>query len=346
MAENKRSRKIILPIVLGLVLLGGIGYGIREYIYSRHHEDTDDAQIDGDISPVVARVTGFVDSVKFEENHLVKKGQILLILDDRDLQIKVQQAQAALDNAVANVAVVKANVSTAENSYAATQANIENTKVGLWKATEDFNRYQNLLKDRSVTQQQFDAIRAEKESAEAQLQLAQKQAATSQVQVAAAVKQVEVAEANVTAKQADLDYAKLQLSYALIQSPASGFASKKNVETGQLVQTGQTLFNVVSDSGIYVTANFKETQLDQMKAGQPVSVKVDAFPGEKVEGTIASFAPATGAKFSLLPPDNATGNFVKVIQRVPVKIKLTNLSNSLAENLRPGMSVKVSVSID
>ncbi|MEO6168482.1 MAG: HlyD family secretion protein, partial [Chitinophagales bacterium] len=147
-----------------------------------------------------------------------------------------------------------------------------------------------------------------------------------------------------TAKQADLDYALLQLSYATIKAPVSGVASKKSVQPGQLVQSGQTLFNVVSDSNVYVVANFKETQLDEMKQGQHVTVKVDAFPKDKMEGTVYSFAPATGAKFSLLPPDNATGNFVKVIQRVPVKIKLIN-SKEQIQVLRPGMSVKVTVDL-
>jgi membrane fusion protein (multidrug efflux system) len=149
----------------------------------------------------------------------------------------------------------------------------------------------------------------------------------------------------VASKQADLDYAKLQLSYSIITAPVSGIASKKNIQPGQLLQAGQTMFTVVSDSSVYVVANFKETQLEKMKEGLPVEVKVDAFPNEKLQGTIYSFSPATGAMFSLLPPDNATGNFVKVIQRVPVKVKL-NTPASLASLLRPGMSVKVSVKVD
>lgn len=344
MAENKKSRKLILPLILGIIAIGGSAYGISEYIYSLHHVNTDDAQIDSDISPVVTRVTGYVDSIFFEENQIVKKGQVLIKLDERDLLIKVEQAQAALDNAIANVSVAQANVSTTQANNNASQASIENAKIEVWKATQDFNRYQNLLADQSITQQQFDAAKAEKESAEARLQLAQKQLTTGTVQTNATTRQIAVAQSMVTAKQADLDFALLQLSYATITAPASGIASKKTVQTGQLVQTGQTLFNVVSDSAVYVIANFKETQLDEMKQGQHVTVKVDAFPKDKMEGTVYSFAPATGAKFSLLPPDNATGNFVKVIQRVPVKIKLTN-SKEQVQVLRPGMSVKVTVDL-
>ncbi|MEO6167273.1 MAG: biotin/lipoyl-binding protein, partial [Chitinophagales bacterium] len=200
MSENKKSRKLILPIILGIIVIGGAGYGINEYIYSLHHVNTDDAQIDSDISPVVTRVTGYVDSIFFEENQVVKKGQLLIKLDERDLRIKVEQAQAALDNAIANVSVAKANVSTTQAINNASQANVENAKIMVWKATQDFNRYQNLLADQSVTQQQYDAAKAEKESAEAQLKLAEKQLTTGTVQTSATSQQISVAQSMVTAK--------------------------------------------------------------------------------------------------------------------------------------------------
>lgn len=342
--KSRKPGKIILPVILGIIVAGGIGYGISQYIFSIHHEYTDDAQVDSDISPVVTRVTGYVDSIYFEDNQPVKQGQVLVKLDDRDLRIKVEQAKAALENALANVAVAKANVAASQAGNDAAVANVENAKVKLWKATQDFNRYQNLLEDKSITQQQYDAAKADKESAAAQLQLAQKQLATGTVQTKVTTEQITVVQSNVTARQADLDYALLQLSYATIKAPASGIASKKTAHPGQLVQAGQTIFTIVSDSNVYVVANFKETQLDQMKAGQHVSLKADAFPDADLEGTVYSFSPATGAKFSLLPPDNATGNFVKVIQRVPVKIKLTSSAEQTLL-LRPGMSVRVTVDL-
>lgn len=342
--KARKPGKIILPVILGIIVAGGIGYGISQYIFSIHHEYTDDAQVDSDISPVVTRVTGYVDSIYFEENQPVAKGQVLVKLDDRDLRIKVEQAQAALENALANVAVAKANVAASQAGNDAAVANVENAKIKLWKATQDYNRYNNLLTDKSVTQQQYDAAKADKESAAAQLQLAQKQLTTGTVQTKVTAEQIIVAQSNVAARRADLDFALLQLSYAIIKAPASGIASKKTAHPGQLVQAGQTIFTIVSDSNVYVVANFKETQLDQMKAGQHVSLKADVFPDAELEGTVHSFSPATGAKFSLLPPDNATGNFVKVIQRVPVKIKLTS-SSEQTQLLRPGMSVRVTVDL-
>ena len=345
MAAEKKSRKRILPIILSLIVIGGIGYGIREYIYSLHNVTTDDAQVDGDISPVNARVSGYINEILFSENQLVTKGDTLVKIDDRDLLLKVEQAQAALDNAIANVAVVKANISTSAANSSTTQSNIEQSKIKVWKATQDFNRYQSLLADKSITQSQFDAVKADKESAEAALVSAQRQLTASNTQLTATQQQVAVAESQVKQKQADLDFAKLQLSYAVVTSPASGVVSKKNIQPGQLVQPGQLLFSVVTDSNNFIVANFKETQLEKMKEGQAVDVQIDAFPHEKLTGKVYSFSGATGARFSLLPPDNATGNFVKVIQRVPIKITVY-LPKEFATKLRPGMSAKVTVHLD
>jgi len=338
-------RKKILPIILSLIVIAGLAYGVKEYLYSLHHETTDDAQIDGDISPVNARISGYVEDILFTENYPVKKGDTLVKIDDRDLRLKVEQAQAALDNAIANVAVVKANVSTAQATYASSQSNIAQAKVKVWKTQEDYKRYQNLLADKSITQSQFDATQADKESAETQMNSVQRQLEVAKAQITAAQQQVAVAESQVKSRQADLDYAKLQLSYSIITSPANGVTSKKNIQPGQLVQAGQTLFAVVTDTNAYIVANFKETQVDKMKEGQKVDVRIDAFPGEKIEGTVYSFSGATGARFSLLPPDNATGNFVKVIQRLPVKVAM-NVPKDLATKLRPGMSAKVTVYVD
>jgi len=344
--SNKRNfKKQLLPIILITIVLVGVGYGIKEYIFSLHHEVTDDAQVDGDISPVSARVSGYIDTILFRENQQVKRGDTLVKIDDRDLQLKVEQAQAALDNAVANVAVVKANISTAQASINTTETNVENAKIKVWKTTQDYNRYESLQNERSITQAEFDAAKADKLSAESSLDAAKKQLDVTKAQLTASSQQVAVAEAQVKARQADLDAAKLQCSYATITSPATGTASKKNIQLGQLVQPGQSLFAIVTDTNSYIVANFKETQLEKMKEGQEVDVEIDAFPDEKISGKIYSFSGATGARFSLLPPDNATGNFVKVIQRVPVKIAM-NLPKEFATRLRPGMSAKVTVHLD
>lgn len=338
---TKKPNKVI-PIILGLVILVGIIFGIKEYIYYSKHEDTDDAQIDADISPVVARVGGYVDSISFEENTHVNKGQVLVKLDDRDYKVKVEQAQAAQKGAGASVGVGQSQITATVANSAGARAQAESAKARLEQANKDYERYANLVKDGSVTQQQFDQAKATRDVAKANYTAAQEQYRAAQQQVGTTRNQLQVTNTGVNQRQADVDFAKLQLSYTTIYSPTGGIVSKKNVQKGQLVQAGQTLFSVVNDNSIYVTANFKETQLNNLRSGEKVNIEVDAYPDLKLQGEVYNFSPATGAKFSLLPPDNATGNFVKVVQRVPVKIKI-KANKDVMDKLRPGMSVNVSV---
>ncbi len=343
--ETVKKKKKIFPIVLITVVIIGIIFGFSKYLYSLHHEETDDAQIDNDISPVISRITGYISEIRFEENQSVKKGDTLVLIDNRDLLIKLSQAVAALENAKATLSVAESNVSTAIANYETAKSNAESAKIKVWKSTQDFVRFQNLINEKAVTQQQFDATKAEKETAEAQQQIATKQQSAASSLVDAAKKQILVANAMINQKQVDVDFAKLQMTFATILAPANGIASKKNIQLGQLVNGGTPLFAIVADSNLYVVANFKETQLEKMNKGNSVDVILDAFPKTKFEGTVYSFSAVTGAKFSLLPPDNATGNFVKVVQRIPVKIAL-KVSDAFKDKLRPGMSVKVSVRID
>ncbi|MEO6883348.1 MAG: HlyD family secretion protein [Bacteroidia bacterium] len=344
-AKKKVSPKKMMPIILGLVLLTALIFGVKEYLYLQKHIDTDDAQIDGDLVPVISRAGGYVEKINFQENEKVTKGQELVTLDNRDYLMRVEEANASLTAAKTNVNVSKASVESAQANIPTVSDNIAAAKVRVWKATQDFNRYQNLLNDHSITQAQFDAVKADKEAAEAQLAATESQSSVINKQVQAVQQQVDATSTNIAVQQANVDYANLQLSYCDITAPASGIASKKNVQVGQLVQPGQMLFAIVSDSDIYVTANFKETQMDKLKVGEKVDIKVDAYPDMQLEGEVFNFSPATGAKFSLLPPDNATGNFVKVVQRIPVKIKI-NADKAKMALLRPGMSVNISVNAE
>ncbi|HNF72477.1 MAG TPA: HlyD family secretion protein, partial [Chitinophagaceae bacterium] len=293
--------------------------------------------------------------ILIEDNQWVKAGDTLFILDDRDLKIKVQQAEIALRNAEANLNLIRSNLQSAQAAtrvsavgIGTAEANIENARIRVWKSNEDFKRYTHLLEAGAVTQQQYDAARAEKESAEKQLLLAQRQqqVSESQNQLSSTQertnnKQLDLAALQIEQKQSELNYARLQLSYATITSPANGYVSRKNIQEGQWVNGGQNLFSIVDEGTIWVTANFKETQIEKMKVGQKVEVKADAYPGELFEAEIESFSAATGAKFSLLPPDNSSGNFVKVVQRIPVRIHFK--PNSKLHLLRAGMNVKVIV---
>jgi membrane fusion protein (multidrug efflux system) len=340
--QKKSGRKLVFPIILGLVLVGALIFGIKEYIYYQAHTVTDDAQIDADISPVVTRVGGYVKEIRFQDNQFVHAGDTLVVLDDRDYQVRLQQALAALTSTKQTVDVSQVQVSEAKTAITTAEANVEAAKVRVWKANEDFTRYQNLYNDGAITKAQFDDAKAEKESAEAALTVAQTQVPTQNRRVSVNERQVGANASNIASREADVDFAKLQLSYTVITAPATGVVSRRSIQLGQLVQAGQTLFAVVNANGVYVTANFKETQMEPLRIGQRVDITADAFSDSTLNGSIQSFSGATGAKFSLLPPDNATGNFVKVVQRVPVRIKIDG-DSSLLRLLRAGMSVTVVV---
>ncbi len=344
-AAAPKKKKIVAPIILSIVVIAGIIYAIRTYSFNRHHETTDDAQIDGNISPVLPRISGYVNDIRFEDNTPVHKGDTLIILDDRDLRIKVLQAQAALDNAKANVDVVKANTGSAEATVMTAKSSIDLANVNVQKTKEDYDRCDALVKQHAATQAQLDAARALRDGALSQLDVAKKQMDATQKQNSAALEQIKVAQSLVAQRQADLDYANLQLSYSYIIAPVDGMVSKKNVQPGQFVQAGQALFSIVDETDIWIVANFKETQMENMMPGQSVDIHIDAFGDLPIQGEVENFSGATGARFALLPPDNATGNFVKVVQRVPVKIKL-KVDKDIASKLRPGMSVSVVVNTD
>lgn len=355
-AAPKKRSKTFLIVLVALLLVGG-WFGTSKYLHAQHHEETDDAQIEANISPVIPRVAGYVKEVRVKDNQFVKKGDTLLILDDRDLALRVKQAEAALATAQSNLGAAQANTSASKANIATTQAGIstvdaqiEAAKISVWRTTQDFERYSNLIKDHSITQQQFEQAQAAKETAEKQLQIlvqqknqvAQQTNAVSS-QSNATSSQIGVASAVIKQKEVDVAEAKLNLSYAIVLAPESGIVSKINVQEGQFLQAGQSLFSVVLSNDVWVVGNFKETQFEKMRIGQKVVISADAFPGHQFEAKLASFSPATGSRFALLPPDNASGNFVKVVQRLPVKIEFANPSDSLVKQLRPGMNVDVDV---
>jgi len=358
-APPKKKSKVFI-IVLAMLVIAGTWFGITKYIHGKHHEETDDAQVEANISPVIPRVAGYVKAIRVKDNQFIKKGDTLLILDDRDLALKVLQAEAALATAKTNLGVAnantivsKANIVTTQAGISTADAQIEAAKVNVWRTTQDAERYTNLIKDHSITQQQYEQAVAAKQTAEKQLQIlvAQKNQVTQQTsavttQSSATASQIDVANATIKQKEVELAEAKLNLSYAVITAQESGMVSKVNIQEGQFLQPGQAVFTIVLSNEVWVVANFKETQLEKMKVGQKVTVHADAFPNHPFDATLTSFSPATGSRFALLPPDNASGNFVKVVQRLPVKIEFNNTSDSLVKQLKPGMNVSVDVHLD
>jgi membrane fusion protein (multidrug efflux system) len=357
-AEPKKKSKTFV-IVLGLLLVAGAWFGITKYIHGKHHEETDDAQVESNISPVIPRVSGYVKEVKVKDNQHVRKGDTLVILDDRDLRVKLDQAEAALATSKSNLSAARATTTAANSNISTSQANvsivnaqIEAAKINVWRTTQDYDRYANLIKDHSITQQQYEQALAAKETAERQLQVLQQQKNQAQQQTgvvssqsSATSQQIGIASSVIKQREVDVEDAKLNLSYTVITAPEDGLISKVNVQPGQFLQAGQPLFSIVLSNDKWVVANFKETQFNKMRIGQKVIVHADAFPNHDFVGVVSSFSPATGSRFALLPPDNSSGNFVKVVQRLPVKIEFDN-KDSLFTELRPGMNVNVDVHID
>lgn len=365
------NKKFIVALAV-IVVLGG-GYGIYKYIHSMAHETTDDAQIETKITPIVSKIPGYIKNIYIQDNQIVKKGDTLICLDDTEYAIQVQQAKANYQAALSQLAVAEAGgntsqstilssqagASTAQANVATAQANIDAAKTQLWRATNDYERYNRLYQTQSITKQQYEQALAAKETAEKQVVVLQEQlkavekqahAVAQQVNVSksqavASTSQIDAAKAMVDQAKANLDHAELYWSYTVITAKEDGQVSKINLQAGQLIQPGQGLFNTVQKNNIWVVANFKETQMQYMREGQSVSIKVDAFPKHKFEGVINSMSPATGAKFALLPPDNASGNFVKTVQRIPVKITFTNPDDEMLVYVKPGMNADIDVNI-
>ena len=361
-ARRGGARKIVILSVLGILVLVGALWGFRTIVFYQHHATTDDAQLDGTINPVLPRVSGYVKEVRVNENQPVKPGDVLVVIDPADLQAKVDQEQASLLNAQAAVAVAEAAVASSRSTAAGARAKVASNQADVTAArtraeqtAADLARYKQLLAKEEISQQQYDAARAAADSARASAEAArattESSSATAQAsasQIEAASRQVAAAQAQVAQHQAALEAARLQLSYAVIKAPVAGFVSKRNVEVGQFVQAGQPLLAIVqqgnSQNDVWVSANFKETQLAKMHPGQTAEIEVDAYPGVTFHGRVESLSAATGARFSLLPPDNATGNFTKVVQRVPVKIVFTDAPDP-RHPLRVGMNVNVAVNL-
>jgi membrane fusion protein, multidrug efflux system len=350
--------------------------GVFVWRYYSVRESTDDAQVDGHIYSISPRVGGTVISLSFDENDLVKQGQVLAQLDPKDYQIAVQRAQAELTDAEANAkaagtgvpitsTTTTSGIEQARASLNATQKNVDAAQARVGEAQAVYNknaldlkRYEQLVQKQEISQLQYDSALSAEQASKATLQAAQAQVASAQSQVAqaqanlrsalTAPQQIAVtrakagaAQANAQMREAALAQAQLNLSYTTVLAPVTGIAGKRAVEVGQVVQPGQPITSVVDVNDIWITANFKETQLKDMRVGQDASIHVDAYDRE-IHGKVNSIGGATGARFSLLPPENATGNFVKVVQRIPVKIVFPK-SEDPQNRLRPGMSVDVTV---
>ena len=344
-----RPRNKALPVLLVIAVIGLV-WGGKTVLYNQAHESTENAQFDGTIIPVIAKVGGFVTAVRAVENQRVVIGDTLVQIDTSEYLMRVQQSDAELAAAEAaagsagSAGQAEAAVQSASSQRLVIDAQIQSARAAVAKATADLARVKELVAKQIVSRQQLDAAQASADQANAALAAAERQSATATAQFTGAQAGAKFALARLAGARAARANALLQLGYTHVRAPLAGSVSRKQVEVGQLVQAGQPLLTLVSDTSGLIVANFKETQLANMKLGQSVTVEVDAYPGCDAVGTVESMSAATGARFALLPPDNSTGNFTKVVQRVPVRIKVTTGCGA-TRPLRPGMSVTVHVSI-
>ncbi len=314
--ESPKAPNLVRMVIIGALLAVALIWGGSKLYHSFLYVETDNAQIVGDIYPVISRVPGKVQEVLASDNQNINKGDTLIRLESADYEVRRDIAAAALQNARASVSAAEATASAA----AATER----------KLSADLQRNRSLKRQDVISQAEFDAVKAGAESSSAQF--------------AAASSQHRAAEAQVKLKEAELRNAELQLSYTAITAPASGHIAKKGVQPGQYVAPGQQLIALVGSSELWIVANFKETQLNKIAPGLPVTIRVDAYPGIEFNGKVESLSSGTGAQFALLPPDNASGNFVKVTQRIPVKIIFTEKPDK-SHPLSAGMNVVVEVKV-
>ncbi len=307
------------------------------------NEQTNDAQVQQYVNPVISRAGGFIVAVKYEENQEVKKGDTLLLIDNREYVTQTEQTVAAIEKAEAQLAALESNIGTLGKSASAARYASAADKSKLWQKELDYNRYEKLYKASSATQQQLEHEQAGLEVSKADYEASESnsQASTSKVQDAVMEKAVLAAE--IKRLKSLLKRQELDVSYTVIQAPYNGRIGRRTVEKGQMIDPGQVLAYIVNEeTDKWVVANYKETQVANMHMGDTAFFTADAFPGKTFNGTIISFSPATGSSFSLLPPDNSTGNYVKIVQRIPVRIKVDGSASELAL-LKAGMNVNVSI---
>lgn len=338
----KRHTKKILSYIatLGVIVAAGIWVSSK-FIHIGNVEFTDNAQIQRQIVPVNSRVQGYIKEIRFKEYEPVKKGDTLVIIDDADMRLHVAQARADYQNAIAGRMVADHSVGVANANVEVSEASIAETKILMENAAVDLERYRKLLEKDAVTRRQYDGVETEYKAKKARYEMLARQRSAASSAAAETNRRIAQNDAGIELALAMLKIAELNLSYTVITAPCNGYASRKEIQIGQLVQPGQTLLDVVDSSEVWITANYKETQLKHIKIGSDVEIEVDAVPDKTFTGKVVAISTATGASLSILPQDNSTGNFVKVRQRVPVRIELTDAAE--LNLLRAGMNVECKV---
>lgn len=340
---DKKRKKIIANIVIIAFILCGICWIASLFIHIGG-EHTNNAQVRQNIVPVAARVQGFIKEIRFDEFQSVQKGDTLVLIEDSEYRLRLAQAKADYQNALVGKSAMETGISTTQNNLSVTDASMQEVEILMKNAEADYNRFKVLLENKAVTQQQFDGIQTKYESLKAKLETMKRQKKTTSLVKTEQTQRLEQNELRIEVAKAALDLAELNLSYTVVLAPCSGTMSRKNIQVGELMMPGKPLFSIIDNSDKWVIANFRETQRENIHVGNEVEIEVDAFPRLTLKGRVKSISNATGAQYSIASPDNSTGNFVKVEQRIPVKIVFTeNNDPKVLEQLGSGMNVECKV---
>lgn len=340
--QPKKKKPILKFIIISVVVLAGGIFAYNKISFALCHETTDNAQVETQIAPVLPRVSGYVKDIAVQDYDSVKTGQLVATIDDDELQVQLMQMEADYKAAEADILNAKAALNNAEVSLKVNKGNITLNQVKQQQAQDDYARNQKLFADQAITKKQLEDSRYALEVANQQVTNSNSDLTAADSKLSVLRASIQKAEASLEIKKAAIEQQKLKISYSKIYAPQSGKLGKKNVTAGQYIQAGSPLFSIVNDSTYWIVANFKETQIKKFHPGMPVEISLDAYPDLRISGSIESLSDATGAKFSLLPPDNASGNFVKVTQRVPVKIAIANL-DKYKDVLRAGLSAEITI---
>ena len=341
---NHKSKKLIFNSVCLTIVGVGIIWISSKFITLGNVEITDNAQVKQLITPVNSRAQGYISEIKFNEYQSVKKGDTLIVIENAEYKLRLAQAEADLQNALAGKSIVSAAVETVGNNVAVTDAGIAEVKAILDNAAVDYKRYQNLLAQEAVTQQEFDRVKTNYLALKAKYETLSRQKQTVVLAKNETSTRIQSNDATIKLAEAAVELAKLNLSYTVILSPADGFVGRKNLQIGQLIQPGQPVVDIIDSNERWVIANYKETQTQHIVEGQEVEITVDAMPNVVFKGIVKSIANATGSSFSVIPQDNSAGNFVKIEQRIPVRIEFSKDNDQkLVHKLRAGMNVECSI---
>lgn len=339
------KKNLIGKIVAICLLLAGIIVIVMMFCDNRY-ERTDDAQVEQYISPVNVKVSGYIREIRFTEHQHVRKGDTLLVIDDREYAIALQQAEASLMDARSGRKVVGNTLNTASNSATVYDASIEEAELRVEKLQRDYERYAKLLEKKASTPIVVEQYKTELDMAKARVSALKRQREAARSSVSEVSQRQENAEAAILRAEAAVNMARLNLSYTVVTASADGCAGRRTIEEGQLVSPGQTITTLIPDTRKWVVANFKETQMSRIRTGQAVEIRIDALPGKLFNGTVTAISAATGSKYSMVPTDNSAGNFVKIQQRVPVRIDFDNeLSAEDNRRMAAGMMCEIKVDV-